>query len=297
MMERMATIGFVGLGAMGSRMAQRLLHAEQRLVVWNRTPQKMAPLIDLGAVRADSPAEAAERSDVVLTMVADPAALRAVTEGPSGVAAGSDVSSTLIEMSTVGPDAIARLESILPEGTGLLDAPVLGSLAEAASGSLRIFMGGPRTLAERWTPLLSTLGNPMHVGPLGSGAAAKLVANLTLLGALGVLGEALALAQALGLAHDTAFDVLAATPLAAQAERRRPAIEGDDFPPRFSLSLARKDADLIGEAAAETGVDLRVAAAVRGWLADAEDASWGKRDYSAVLAWILKSRDSFPQSS
>ena len=290
----MTAVGFVGLGGMGSRVARRLLLAEHELVVWNRTPEKMTSLVDLGAVAAKSPAEAAERSEVVLTMVSDPAALRAVTEGPSGVAAGSSTSSTVIEMSTVGPDAIARLEAILPEGTGLLDAPVLGSLAEVVSGSLRIFVGGPRPLVERWTPLLSTLGSPLHVGPLGSGAAAKLVANLTLLGALGVLGEAMALAQALGLARETAFDVLAATPLAAQAERRRPAIEGDDFPPRFSLSLARKDADLIAEAAGETGVDLRVTAAVRRWLADAEDASWGDRDYSAVLAWILRKREQLP---
>jgi 3-hydroxyisobutyrate dehydrogenase len=294
MIEGMTAIGFVGLGGMGSRVARRLLLAEHELVVWNRTPEKMTPLVDLGALAAKSPAEAAERSEVVLTMVSDPAALRAVTEGPSGVAAGSSTSSTVIEMSTVGPDAIARLKATLPEGTGLLDAPVLGSLAEVVSGSLRIFVGGPRPLVERWTPLLSTLGSPMYVGPLGSGAAAKLVANLTLLGALGVLGEAMALAQGLGLARDTAFDVLAATPLAAQAERRRPAIEGDDFPPRFSLSLARKDADLIAEAAGETGADLRLTAAVRRWLADAEDASWGDRDYSAVLAWILRKPEQLP---
>jgi 3-hydroxyisobutyrate dehydrogenase len=290
----MTAVGFVGLGGMGSRIARRLLLAEHDLVVWNRTSEKMAPLVDLGAVAAKTPAEAAERSEVVMTMVSDPAALRAVTEGPSGLAVGSDASSTVIEMSTVGPDAIARLESILPKGSGLLDAPVLGSLAEAVSGSLRIFVGGPTTLVKRWTLLLSTLGSPMHVGPLGSGAAAKLVANLTLLGALGVLGEAMALAQGLGLGRDTAFDVLAATPLAAQAERRRPAIEEDDFPPRFSLSLARKDADLIAEAAHETGVDLRVAAAVRRWLADAEDASWGDRDYSSVLAWILRKPGQLP---
>jgi 3-hydroxyisobutyrate dehydrogenase-like beta-hydroxyacid dehydrogenase len=294
MIEAMTVVGFIGLGGMGSRIAQRLVLAEHELVVWNRTPEKTAPLVDLGAVAAKTPAEAAERSEVLLTMVSDPAALRAVTEGSSGVGAGANASLTVIEMSTVGPDAIARLESILPEGTELLDAPVLGSLAEAASGSLRIFVGGPGTLVDRWTPLLSTLGDPMHVGPLGSGAASKLVANLTLLGALGVLGEALALAQALGLARDTAFDVLAATPLAAQAERRRPAIEGDEFPARFSLSLARKDADLIAEAAGEAGVDLRVAMAVRRWLADAEDASWGDRDYSAVLAWILRKPEQLP---
>jgi 3-hydroxyisobutyrate dehydrogenase/2-hydroxy-3-oxopropionate reductase len=173
----------------------------------------------------------------------------------------------------------------------LLDAPVLGSLAEAESGSLRIFVGGPAPLVDQWTPLLSTLGTPLSVGPLGAGAAAKLVANLTLLGALGLLGEALALAQGLGLSRDTAFEVLAATPLAAQAERRRPAIETGEYPARFPLSLALKDAGLIADAAAGVGVDLRLSRSARDWLGDAESGGWGDRDYAAVLAWILGNRD------
>lgn len=287
----MGTVAVLGLGGMGSRIAQRFLDAGHDVVLWNRTSERMARLEGLGAVPAGSPADAAGRADVVVTMVSDPAALRAVSEGPAGVAAGITGATTLVEMSTVGPAAISRLASALPPGTGLLDAPVLGSFAEAESGSLRIFVGGPASLVERWTPLLSALGSPVHVGPLGAGAAAKLVANSTLFGALGILGEALALADGLGLSRDATFEVLAATPLAAQAERRRGQIETGEYPTRFTLSLARKDVDLILEAAASTGVDLRLVAAARTWLAEAEDAGWGDRDYAAVLARILGSAD------
>jgi 3-hydroxyisobutyrate dehydrogenase-like beta-hydroxyacid dehydrogenase len=283
-------IGFIGLGGMGSRMAQRLLHAGHEVLVWNRTPERAAALVGLGAIQAESPADAARRADAVITMVSGPTALWAVVEAPGGIAAGADESLTVLEMSTVGPAAVARLASLLPEETGLLDAPVLGSLAEAESGQLKIFVGGPEALVQQWAPVLSALGSPLHVGPLGAGAAAKLVANSTLFGVLTALGEALALAQGLGLSPSATFDVLATTPLAGQAERRRAAIESGEYPRRFGLSLAVKDMDLIAEAAAASGIDLPVGAAARAWLADADAAGWGDRDYSAVLAWILGSR-------
>jgi 3-hydroxyisobutyrate dehydrogenase/2-hydroxy-3-oxopropionate reductase len=286
----MTVVAVIGLGAMGSRLARRLLDAGHEVVVWNRTPEKATPLVDLGAMPADTPAEATRRAEAVITMVSDPPALHAVTEGPTGVVAGATSSVTVLEMSTVGPGAVARLASMLPEGAGLLDAPVLGSVAEADAGSLHVFVGGPDPLAERWMPLLSTFGSPIHVGPLGAGASAKLVANLTLFGVLGVLGEALALAGGLGLSEEAAFDVLAATPLAEQAERRRPAIEAAEYPPRFRLSLALKDADLIAEAAEEAGVDVRLTTEARRWLADAVAAGRGDRDYSAVLEQILRNR-------
>ena len=273
---------------MGSRMAQRLLDAGHELVVWNRTPEKAADLVSRGAMLAETPSDAARRSEVVITMLADPAALHDVTEGPHGVVDGISEGSTAIEMSTVGPGAISRLRSVLPVEVGMLDAPVLGSLSEVESGSLHIFVGGPRELFERWSPLLAALGSPIHVGPLGSGAAAKLVANSTLFGMIGVLGEALALADALGLSRETAFGVLAASPLGAQAERRREAIETGEYPPRFPLSLAHKDAELVAAAAKAAGVTLPLGEAARSWLAAADSASWGDRDYSAVLAWILE---------
>jgi 3-hydroxyisobutyrate dehydrogenase-like beta-hydroxyacid dehydrogenase len=282
----MADVAVVGLGRMGSRMAGRLLDAGHRVMVWNRTPERAAALVRRGAVAAATPAEAADRAEAVITMLAGPPALVAVTEGPDGIAA-AEGSTTLIEMSTVGPAAIATLASALPERIRLLDAPVQGSLGEAEGGSLRIFVGGEPSEVERWTPLLSVLGSPIHVGPLGAGASAKLVTNSTLLGVLGVLGEALALAEGLSLDRETALQVLKATPLADQIERRRPALEGGVTPPRFTLSLARKDADLIRDAAAERDVGLRLAPAARAWLEEAEAAGLGDRDYSSVLLWIL----------
>jgi 3-hydroxyisobutyrate dehydrogenase-like beta-hydroxyacid dehydrogenase len=282
------TTAVVGLGAMGARIARRLLEQGHDVLVWNRTPARADALVDAGAVAVASPAEAADRADVVLTVVSDATALRDVSEGASGLVGTADESVTVIEMSTVGPAAVSRLASALP-GVPLLDAPVLGSISEAEAGTLRIFIGGPEALVTRWAPLLSALGTPIRVGPLGAGAAAKLVANSTLLGVLAVLGEALAVADGLGLSREAAYEVLAATPLAAQADRRRAGIETGEFPTRFSLSLARKDADLILEHAAGA-LDLRVAAAARSWLAEAENRGWGDRDYAAVLAHIVETR-------
>ncbi|RJL32108.1 NAD(P)-dependent oxidoreductase [Bailinhaonella thermotolerans] len=283
----MATVGFIGLGAMGGRMARRLLDAGHSLTVWNRTPEKAEPLVRAGAIATDSPRAAATGAELVITMLATPEALREVTEGPEGVAAGVCQGAVVAEMSTVGAEAVERLVTALPEGVGLVDAPVLGSLPEAEAGTLKIFLGGPKDLADRVTPTLSALGTPLHLGPRGSGAAAKLVANSTLFGVLGVLGEALALSDALGLSREAAFQVLGATPLAAQAERRRPAVESGDYPHHFALSLARKDATLVTAAAERAGLHLRLAPAARSWLADADAAGWSDRDYSAILAYIL----------
>lgn len=287
MMTGMTAVAVIGLGAMGARFARRFLDAGHEVLVWNRTPEKAEDLVSRGATPAASPADAARRAEVVITMVADPGALRAVAEGPDGIAAGADSSTTVIEMSTVGPDAVRWLASALPPGTGLLDAPVLGSLNEAESGTLHVFIGGADDLVARWTPLLEALGSPIHVGPFGSGASAKIVANATLVGTLTLFGETLALADGLGLSREAAFQVLAATPLAAQAQRRRGQLERGEFPLRFRLALARKDAELIQEAAAAAGVDARVLAAAARWFAEAEDSDLGDQDYSTVLRLIV----------
>ena len=288
MPEESSIVAIVGLGAMGRRIAARLLGADFRVVVWNRTAERAAELVADGAWAASSPAEAARDADFVLTMVSDPSALLAVTEGPDGVAAGIGPTATAVEMSTVGPAAVHRLRSALPAGTALVDAPVLGSIAEAETGALSIFVGGEPPDVGRVEPVLANLGEPIRIGPLGSGAAAKLVANSTLFATVTALGETLALADGLGLERETTFRVLEATPFAAQAARRREPIERGEYPPRFSLALARKDSELVTEAAAQAGVDLRLAAAAATWLADAELAGLGPKDYSAVLAHITE---------
>ena len=263
-------IAVLGLGAMGSRIARRLLDAGHEVIVWNRTAAKTKGFPRV----ASTPREATTGAAAAITMVADPDALREVT---------ADIAPpVLIEMSTVGPDAIRELAAQLPE-TEVIDAPVLGSRAEAEGGTLHVFVGATRELYDEWSAVLATLGTTHHAGPRGSGAEAKLVANSTLFGALGVLAEAVRLADSLGLSRETTLEILATTPIAAQAERRRGALETNKFPLRFPLSLARKDAELVTAAAP----DLRVAEAARSWLADADEAGWGDRDYSSLLAWVL----------
>jgi 3-hydroxyisobutyrate dehydrogenase len=282
----LTAVAFVGLGAMGERMARRLLDAGHELSVWNRTAAKAEELVAAGARLHRSAAEAARAADVAVTMVSDPAALEAVTAGPDGVLAGLEPGSLLLEMSTVGTAALRELEARMPGGTTLLDAPVLGSLSEAEEGTLRIFVGGDEDGFARAAPLLAALGEPVLVGPLGSGAAAKLVANSTLLGVLSLLGEALALGEGLGLETEAVLDVLASTPLAAQAERRRRAVETGRYPRRFALGLAAKDGDLVVEGGELAGCDLLLASAARDWFRAAEREGWNELDYSAILAFI-----------
>jgi 3-hydroxyisobutyrate dehydrogenase-like beta-hydroxyacid dehydrogenase len=286
----MSEVAFLGTGAMGSRMARRLVDAGHSVRAWNRTPAKAEELVAAGATMAASPSQAASGADAIVTMLADEPALRAVVEGVDGLADGVPGGATVIEMSTVGPGATKWLAGALPAGVDLLDAPVLGSLTEAQAGELKVFVGGEERVFERWRALLSAMGRPIHVGPVGAGTAAKLVANSTLFGSLSVTAEAIALGDGLGLPRDVTFEVLSFTPVAAQAERRREAVQNDDYPLRFALALALKDADLIAEAANAAGVDLRVARAAREWVEEAERRGWGERDYSSVIAHILEAR-------
>jgi 3-hydroxyisobutyrate dehydrogenase len=131
------------------------------------------------------------------------------------------------------------------------------------------------------------LGSPLHVGGLGAGTAAKLVANNVLFGVLGVLGESLALGRSLGLRTDRLFAVLDTTPIAAQAHRRRGLIDSGEYPTRFALSLARKDARLIAGVARTSELDLRLATAALSWLESAVDAGLGDQAYTAVLGHVL----------
>ena len=283
----MPTVAVIGLGTMGSRIARRLLDAGNDVVVWNRTAARAEPLVALGARRAATPAEATAAAEIVVIMVRDAAALREVTEGSDGVLTSSGPS-TIVQMSTVGVESVRRLAEALPETFDLLDAPVLGSIAEVESGSLQILVGGEADVTDGCRPVLEALGNVVPVGPVGAGSTGKLVANAVLIGTIAVIGEALSLALGLGLTVDAAFDVLGVTPLGAQAERRRPSVESGSYPPRFSLDLALKDAGLIAAAAEGAGAELRVGPAAESWLDDAAAAGLADLDYSAVLTAIVK---------
>jgi 3-hydroxyisobutyrate dehydrogenase-like beta-hydroxyacid dehydrogenase len=284
----MAKIGFLGLGMMGSAIASRLLDAGNDVTVWNRTAEKAQPLADRGASLAASPAEAALGADVVITMLTDPAALEQVLFGAQGLAAALHPGQTLIDMSTVGPDAVAGVLTRLPESLGFADAPVRGSVPEATEGRLLIFVGATDEVFARVTELLEPLGSVRHVGPPGSGAAMKLVVNSTLGAAIAGVGEALSLGEALGLARGELLDVLEETPLGAAVKAKRSNIESGSYPANFKLSLARKDLRLVTDAAERRGRDLKVAAAARAWFDRAAETGAAEEDYSAVVATILK---------
>ena len=272
-------IAFCGLGRMGVPMAARLLDAGHDLRVWNRSPGKAGALVDAGATEAGSPAEAAAGAEVVVTMLADPAAVEDVVSS-ADLRAGT----TLVEMSTIGPGAVRSLAAGLPEGVDVLDAPVLGSIPQATEGTLKIFVGGDAEVFERRRPVLEAMGTPRHLGPLGAGAAMKLVANSTLGALMTGLAEALALADGLGLAEADVLDILSESPIGVTAKGKRPLIESGVYTPNFTLGLAAKDLRLVMEAAAAAGVELRLASAARSWFERADEHGLGDLDYSAVIA-------------
>jgi 3-hydroxyisobutyrate dehydrogenase-like beta-hydroxyacid dehydrogenase len=281
----MARLGFCGLGQMGAPMAARLVDAGHHVTVWNRTADRAAPLVERGAKPAASPAEAAAGAEGLFTMVSAPDALDAVLFGDGGAAAALGDGATLIEMSTVGPAAVHAVRSRLPDAVGMLDAPVLGSVPQATDGSLEVFVGGDPEVFQRWEPVLAHLGHPVRVGPLGAGASMKLVANSTLGALMTGLAEALALADGLGLDQAAVLDVLAGSPIGVTVRSKRANVESGRFsPPNFKLALAVKDLGLVADAAAEAGVEVRIAPAARSWLEDADRAGLGRLDYSAVIA-------------
>jgi 3-hydroxyisobutyrate dehydrogenase-like beta-hydroxyacid dehydrogenase len=189
-------------------------------------------------------------------------------------------------MSTVGPDAIRDLAMRLRPRLHVIDAPVLGSVAQAEDGELKIFVGASPDEFARWVKVLGAMGTPFHVGPMGSGASMKLVANSTLGALMTALGEALALGDRLGLDQEDVFDVLVGSPIGVTARSKRSRVTSGRYPPNFKLRLAVKDMDLVHETATRLGLELRVAEAARSWFHDAAAKGLGEMDYSAVVALI-----------
>jgi 3-hydroxyisobutyrate dehydrogenase-like beta-hydroxyacid dehydrogenase len=283
----MATVAFCGIGLMGRPMAGRLIAAGHDVRAWNRTPSKARELG--GAFVAATPREAAEGAGFAVTMVTDRSALEAVVSGADGLAAGLGPGSVLIEMSTVGPVAVRALREALPDEVGLVDAPVLGSVPAAEEGTLGVLAGGSDADVRTAWPLLEAMGRPRHVGPLGTGAALKLVYNSTLGGAMAALGEALVLAEALGVDRSVALDVLEQSHLKTLAAGKRELIESGDYPPRFTLAMAAKDLGLVADAAREAGVRLDVGEVARRLIEAArDDGGFGDLDYSALVRHLLE---------
>ena len=281
----MAKIAFFGLGQMGTPMAARLLQVGHELTVWNRTRAKAEALVEQGAAAAASPGDAVSGADFIVTMLANPTALEQVLFADDGVVGALSPGQWLIDMSTVGPDTIRSVGRRLPDQVTLVDAPVRGSVPEATTGRLAIFVGATPTAFKHVEPLLAPLGTPHRVGGPGAGAAAKLVANLVVGVAITALGEALALGDTLGLDRTTVLDVLTETPIGSTVKIKRPNIESGNYPPSFKLRHALKDLRLVTETA--DGKNLELTAAARDWLEQAAADGAADLDVSAVVATIL----------
>jgi 3-hydroxyisobutyrate dehydrogenase-like beta-hydroxyacid dehydrogenase len=282
-----STIAVLGLGAMGRAIAAKLQAGGHHLSVWNRTPGRDEELVSAGATRAHTSADAVRDAEVVITMLTDPPALEAVLFGPEGAADAIPATATLIEMSTVGPTAIASIaERLAP--VAVLDAPVLGSVPSVESGTLVILAGGDRAAFDRHTQLLSLLGRPIYVGPSGSGAWLKLVNNAASIATLVALGELLALTDRAGLDIDAVLGSLEAGPLASLIDRWRPRLKGENQSSYFRLSLARKDLALVFEEAERAGVGLTVDETAAMRCDDAIEAGLGDEDFGAVVPFLRR---------
>ncbi|MEY9873491.1 3-hydroxyisobutyrate dehydrogenase-like beta-hydroxyacid dehydrogenase [Streptacidiphilus sp. MAP12-33] len=249
-MDKNPRVAWLGLGRMGLPMARRLLDAGHPLTVWNRTASRAQGLGAAGAKVASTAAEAVAGADVVVTMLADPAALTEVAEA---VLPALRPGTVWVEMSSVGPEAVRALAARLPQGVRLVDAPVMGSVDCAASGELAILAGGE---VAPVADLLARLGTVQAVGPVGEGAALKTVLIGAVVGGVALVAEALALADALGLPEGVAERALAAGPLAPLLARARATTA------EFAVSLAAKDVAL-GTAAAHLPIAEAVLATLR----------------------------------
>jgi 3-hydroxyisobutyrate dehydrogenase-like beta-hydroxyacid dehydrogenase len=266
-------------------MAARLAAAGCALTVWNRDPIRCGPLVAAGARAATTPADAAARCDVAVTMLSDAAAVRAVLGGVDGLTAGRPP--VLVQMSTIGPDETADLPRLLPAGCTLVDAPVLGSTPDAVAGTLRLLVGGADAAVAHCRPLLGILGEVVHVGPVGAGSALKLVVNAAVAPMVALLAEAAALGDALGLDRGLVLDELARSRIGPLVRRKHARLlDGRYHPADSSLSLHAKDMRLVTAAARRYGVRAQVLTAAADLAAEAVEGGLGEEDYAVLVEYV-----------
>jgi len=287
----MATLGFVGLGSMGSRMAKRLLDAGHTVVGYNRTREKAKPLVDAGMRLADSPRDAAEASEAVFSMVTNTEALEAVTRGRDGILAGLRPGSTLIEMSTVSPAAMRALGSeVAKRGAALLDAAVSGSIATLESGQLSFMVGGDPAVLERVRPYLTAIGPTItHVGELGLAKSMKIATNLGLAVQMVAFSEAVLLAEKAGIKRERAVDALLKSVVASpMVKYRGPFILGMPEEAWFTVEMMQKDLGLALELGHSEGVPLLATAVAQEMLTAAKGMGLTEYDFAVVFDVLAK---------
>jgi 3-hydroxyisobutyrate dehydrogenase-like beta-hydroxyacid dehydrogenase len=288
----MSSVGFVGLGAMGTRIALRLLDAGNELYGTNRTKSKAAGLMERGLNWCDAPREVAAAADVTFSMVTDDAALEAITSGPHGIFAGLERGKVYVDMSTVSPRISRRLAADVDSlGAHMLDAPVSGSIPQAESGTLAIFVGGSEEAFARVAPLLGEFGQAVtRIGTNGQGLLIKLAVNISLAVQTLAFSEGLLLAERGGIDAQLAAEVMSTSSVASPMLKARVPLLLD-LPEQawFDVALMEKDIRLARETAAELATPLPSAAVAQEMLTRAIELGYAHRDLAALHEVLAQS--------
>jgi 3-hydroxyisobutyrate dehydrogenase-like beta-hydroxyacid dehydrogenase len=287
----MAALGFVGLGAMGSRLARRLLEAGFTVVGYNRTAAKARPLVDAGMRLGASPREVAEAADVVFSMVTDNDALRAVALGPDGIVAGLRREAVFVEMSTVSPAVTREVgEAVAGRGAAMLDAPISGSTITVEAGTASIAAGGEAAALERARPYLLAMapGGITHVGPLGLAKTMKIATNLGLAVQMLAFCEAVLLAEKSGIPRELAVEALMKSVIASPMVKYRGPFVLGKMPADawFPVPMIQKDMQLALDHGHSVGVPLPLTSLTQEWLTMARASGFGDYDF-AILFDVL----------
>lgn len=293
----MTTLGFVGLGAMGSRLAARLLAAGHTVVGYNRTADKARGLVDAGLRVEKTPRAVAEASDVVFSMVTDNAALRAVALGPDGVVAGLRAGAIFVELSTVSPLLVRELAGpVGARGAALLDAAISGSTISVETGQASIQVAGDPSVVERVKPYLAVIGplGTTHVGDLGLAKTMKIAINLGLAVQMLSFCEGVLLAEKSGIPRERAVEALMKSVIASpMVKYRGPFVLGEM--PRdawFSVPMIQKDMQLALDHGHAIGVPLPTTALTQQWLTAARGL--GDYDFAVIFDVLAALADAAP---
>jgi 3-hydroxyisobutyrate dehydrogenase len=277
------SVAVLGTGIMGAAMARNLLKGGMEVRVWNRSRDKAEPLEEDDATVADSPAEAAEGADFLLTMLADADTVAEVVD--DGVLSALSDGGVWLQMSTVGIEGTERLgELAAGSGVAFVDAPVLGTKAPAEGGQLIVLASGPEEVRERSETVFEPMASKVvWLGEAGAGSRLKLVVNNWIVGLLGVLAETLSLAEATGVDPKRFLVTIEGGPLGLPyAQMKGNMMIEERFPASFSLKLARKDAALVLDAARASGLEMSVTEAVIARFDEAISSGHGDEDMAAV---------------
>ena len=290
-MEGQPKVAVVGAGRMGAAMVGTLRRAGIEVVVFNRTRARAEEVARAtGAAVSDTAREAAAGAQVVLSSLADDAAVGAAYTGADGIVAGLQPGAIVLETSTIDPGTVHRLRPLVEDRRAfLLDTPVSGSVQLVEAGQLTVMVGGDPAVLERARPVLDPLARQVfHVGDLGSGAVMKLTVNAILHGLNLALAEGLVLAEQAGVARTTAYEVFASSAVAAPfVQYKRAAFEHPgETPVAFSLDLVHKDLDLILALASRAGAPMEQATTNRRVVEAAVAAGLGDHDLSELATYL-----------